>query len=66
MQDNANSPNLSLVRQATGLWADGLGKYLDRRRVVRNVSLHVQRGEAIGLLGPNGLARPPLFICSPA
>lgn len=61
MQDNANSPNLSLVRQATGLCADGLGKYLDKRRVVRNVSLHVQRGEAIGLLGPNGAGKTTTF-----
>ncbi len=32
------------------------------RRVVNGVSLNVSRGEAVGLLGPNGAARPPCSI----
>ncbi len=37
-----------------GLVATGVGKSYKKRPVVRNVSISVQRGEAVGLLGPNG------------
>ena len=46
---NSWSDHLKLVDNNVGLVADGLGKYINRRRVVRNVSFGVQRGEAIGL-----------------
>ncbi|HQT72965.1 MAG TPA: LPS export ABC transporter ATP-binding protein, partial [Acidiphilium sp.] len=37
-----------------GLVARGLGKSFRKRPVVRNVSVTLRRGEAVGLLGPNG------------
>ena len=37
------------------LTADNLGKRFDKRPVVRGVSLSINRGEVVGLLGtPNG------------
>ena len=44
-----------------GLTAFDLSKSFRGRQVVRNVSLSVNRREAVGLLGPNGAAKPPHF-----
>jgi lipopolysaccharide export system ATP-binding protein len=44
-----------------GLVAQNLGKRYRRRPVVRNVSLTLQRGEAVGLLGPNGAGKTTTF-----
>jgi len=44
-----------------GLSAHNLGKTFKRRPVVRDVSLSVQRGEAVGLLGPNGAGKTTCF-----
>jgi lipopolysaccharide export system ATP-binding protein len=44
-----------------GLAAHGIGKTYRRRPVVRNVSLTLQRGEAVGLLGPNGAGKTTTF-----
>ncbi|MEX2644036.1 MAG: LPS export ABC transporter ATP-binding protein [Acetobacterales bacterium] len=44
-----------------GLQAHNLGKSFRRRPVVRNVSIAVQRGEAVGLLGPNGAGKTTCF-----
>ena len=46
---------------STGLVASGLCKAYKQRPVVREVSLSVQRGEAVGLLGPNGAGKTTLF-----
>jgi len=44
-----------------GLIASGIGKSYKKRAVVRNVSIQVQRGEAVGLLGPNGAGKTTSF-----
>ena len=44
-----------------GLLASGIGKSFKGKRVVRNVSLRLQRGEAVGLLGPNGAGKTTTF-----
>lgn len=44
-----------------GLVAKNLGKSYSRRPVIRDVSLHVERGEAVGLLGPNGAGKTTCF-----
>ena len=50
-----------LVSHNTGLVAENLGKAFRKRPVLRDVSLSVQRGEAIGLLGPNGAGKTTCF-----
>lgn len=44
-----------------GLVALHLSKAYDKRPVLRDVSLHVQRGEAVALLGPNGAGKTTSF-----
>ena len=52
---------LRVVQGSGGLYARGVGKTYKRRAVVRDVSLHVRRGEAVGLLGPNGAGKTTTF-----
>ncbi len=52
---------LRVVTGTAGLMAHGVGKTYKRRPVVRNVSIHVHRGEAVGLLGPNGAGKTTTF-----
>jgi lipopolysaccharide export system ATP-binding protein len=44
-----------------GLVAGNLGKQYKKRPVLRDVSISVQRGEAVGLLGPNGAGKTTCF-----
>ena len=57
--DNGSTPQLVAERQ--GLRAEKIGKRFRKRPVVRDVSLVVQRGEAVGLLGPNGAGKTTCF-----
>jgi len=50
-----------LVADNTGLIATSLGKSFRKRPVLRDVSVAVQRGEAVGLLGPNGAGKTTCF-----
>ncbi|MBN8543340.1 MAG: LPS export ABC transporter ATP-binding protein [Alphaproteobacteria bacterium] len=50
-----------LVNKTSGLAVRNLGKQYAKRPVVRNVSLELQRGEAVGLLGPNGAGKTTCF-----
>ena len=50
-----------LVAANSGLVATSLGKQFKKRPVLRDVSLAVQRGEAVGLLGPNGAGKTTCF-----
>ena len=47
--------------RATGLRVDHIARAFGQRQVVRDVSLHVQRGEVAGLLGPNGAGKTTCF-----
>jgi lipopolysaccharide export system ATP-binding protein len=52
-----------LVSQNAGLEIFNIGKRFKKRPVLRNVSLSVNRGEAVGLLGPNGAGKTTCFYC---
>jgi len=56
-----NRTPLKMLRGDGGLIARGVGKTYKRRPVVRNVSVSVNRGEAVGLLGPNGAGKTTTF-----
>lgn len=51
------------ISTASGLVARSIGKRFKRRPVLRDVSIAVQRGEAVGLLGPNGAGKTTCFYC---
>ena len=56
-----------MVRQANNevdiLEIFNIGKKYKKRTVLKNVSLHVKKGEAVGLLGPNGAGKTTCFYC---
>lgn len=61
----ANSPKTntphSTAMTGSGLAAAHLGKRYRERPVLHDVSLNLQRGEAVGLLGPNGAGKTTCF-----
>lgn len=57
----ARGPRLVSSNQETGLVARHLVKRYKRRPVLRDISVSVQRGEAVGLLGPNGAGKTTSF-----
>ena len=46
-----------------GLLAKNIGKSYKTRTVLRDISLSVKQGEAVGLLGPNGAGKTTCFYC---
>ena len=46
-----------------GLVAKNIGKSYKTRTVLRDISLSVKQGEAVGLLGPNGAGKTTCFYC---
>jgi lipopolysaccharide export system ATP-binding protein len=43
------------------LYAKGLKKSYNNRKIVRQVSISVKKGEVVGLLGPNGAGKTTIF-----
>ncbi len=63
MRDEGAVSTPRLVADNAGLVVSNLGKRYRRRPVLRDVSISVQRGEAVGLLGPNGAGKTTCFYC---
>jgi lipopolysaccharide export system ATP-binding protein len=57
----APTPAEEPVPGGSRLVCEGLNKAFKRRRVVRDVSLHLEQGEVVGLLGPNGAGKTTTF-----
>ncbi len=53
--------HVRVINPMVGLTAQHLGKRYKGRPVLRDVSVTVQRGEAVGLLGPNGAGKTTCF-----
>lgn len=64
MTDNVQ-PLLKTVasnpQKSRGIVATHLAKHYQKRPVLRDVSLRLDRGEAVGLLGPNGAGKTTFF-----
>ncbi|MDZ4135862.1 MAG: LPS export ABC transporter ATP-binding protein [Paracoccaceae bacterium] len=54
-------PDLTLTRGDAGLSIRSLRKSYNRRPVIRDVSMHLNRGEVVALLGPNGSGKTTCF-----
>ncbi len=52
-----------VITSQPGLVVSHLSKSYKKRLVLRDVSMHVQLGEAVGLLGPNGAGKTTSFYC---
>ena len=63
VRDEATSDDVlpHLVAERVGLEVRNIGKTFKKRPVIRDVSLHLRRGEAVGLLGPNGAGKTTTF-----
>ncbi len=51
----------SINQAKNGLFVENIGKSYANRPVIRNISLSMKQGEAVGLLGPNGAGKTTLF-----
>ncbi|EKE43344.1 ABC transporter, ATP-binding protein [Oceaniovalibus guishaninsula JLT2003] len=54
-------PHLSLAADGSGLRIERLRKSYRKRPVIRDVSMSLQRGEVVALLGPNGSGKTTCF-----
>lgn len=56
-----NSPNLTVTDGASGLRIENLRKSYRKKVVIRDVSMTLDRGEVVALLGPNGSGKTTCF-----
>ena len=55
------TPNLTLTEGNSGLHIEQLRKSYRKKVVIRNFSMHLDRGEVVALLGPNGSGKTTTF-----
>jgi lipopolysaccharide export system ATP-binding protein len=63
MSDTDDHPVFSVTDGDSGLRVDRLRKSYKRRLVIRDVSMKLNRGEVVALLGPNGSGKTTSFYC---
>ena len=56
---NFNSPKL--IKDSNYLKIENLSKFLNNKKILKDVSLDVKQGEIVGLLGPNGAGKTTCF-----
>ncbi|MEL7252595.1 MAG: LPS export ABC transporter ATP-binding protein [Pseudomonadota bacterium] len=61
MSDASAARRLHLVHENTGLVVGSIRKSYKKRVVIRDVSLTMQQGEVVALLGPNGSGKTTTF-----
>lgn len=54
-------PSLTVTNGSSGLKIEGLRKSYKKKTVIRDVSMELERGEVIALLGPNGSGKTTSF-----
>ncbi|MEM6341562.1 MAG: ATP-binding cassette domain-containing protein, partial [Pseudomonadota bacterium] len=54
-------PKLAVAGGSQGLVVEHLRKSYKKKIVIRDFSMHVQRGEVVALLGPNGSGKTTTF-----
>jgi lipopolysaccharide export system ATP-binding protein len=59
--ERAETPGAPAVQRGSRIESRGLVKAYKGRRVVNDVSIHLQQGEIVGLLGPNGAGKTTTF-----
>ena len=59
----ATAQSSLLASAPSGLVVQGLRKSYRNRPVIRDVSIHLDRGEVVALLGPNGSGKTTCFYC---
>ena len=52
-----------IISAKSGLIVNNLRKSISNKQIVRDVSLNIQRGKTIGLLGANGAGKTTLMTC---
>ena len=57
----AKQPKLAVSEGTSGLRVTGLRKSYKKKPVIRDVTLELQRGEVVALLGPNGSGKTTCF-----
>lgn len=63
MSDTEDHPVFSVTEGDSGLRVDRLRKSYKRRLVIRDVSMKLNQGEVVALLGPNGSGKTTSFYC---
>ena len=59
--DAQTRPDLTVTDGSAGLVVRSLRKSYKKRPVIRDVSMHLRRGEVVALLGPNGSGKTTCF-----
>lgn len=64
-KSTSSKKNKEKIDTSNGLVISNLGKTYHHKPIIRDISINVQRGEAVALLGPNGAGKTTTFyiIC---